>query len=124
MLMKNMTIERTVNAPRSAVWGVLADYPNIASWNSGVKTSVATSAETTGVGAMVGLIGNWALSPDGRRGVIPSLLGGGLSNIDELYDKGAAEVEKRVFCDRFDTPIVRNRLGDSAGVIGAAWIGI
>ncbi len=38
-------------APRSAVWAVLADFPNIASWNSGVTTSYATSDAETGVGA-------------------------------------------------------------------------
>jgi fructokinase len=27
-----------------------------------------------------------------------------------------------VISDVFETPIVKNRLGDSAGVIGAAWL--
>jgi fructokinase len=27
-----------------------------------------------------------------------------------------------VFSDVFTTPILKNRLGDSAGVIGAAWL--
>ncbi len=52
------------------------------------------------------------------------VLGGGLSQIDQLYSRGVAEVEKRVFSDGLSTPIVRNQLGDSAGVIGAALIGI
>jgi len=52
------------------------------------------------------------------------VLGGGLSHIDQLYSRGVAEVEKRVFSDGLSTPIVRNQLGDSAGVIGAALIGI
>ncbi len=51
------------------------------------------------------------------------VLGGGLSNIVELYKAGVAEVEKRIFCDYFATPIVKNQLGDSAGVLGAAFIG-
>lgn len=51
------------------------------------------------------------------------VLGGGLSNIDELYTKGREEVEKNIFSDSFKTPIVKNRLGDSSGVIGAALIG-
>lgn len=51
------------------------------------------------------------------------VLGGGLSNIEELYTEGVAAVERWVFSDYFATPIVRNRLGDSAGVIGAALIG-
>ena len=52
------------------------------------------------------------------------VLGGGLSHIDRLYTRGIAEVEKRVFNDELTTPIVRNQLGDSAGVIGAALLGI
>ncbi|HEY4372583.1 MAG TPA: ROK family protein [Burkholderiales bacterium] len=52
------------------------------------------------------------------------VLGGGLSNIDELYTEGVAQVRERVFSDELTTPIVRNELGDSAGVIGAALVGI
>jgi fructokinase len=51
------------------------------------------------------------------------VLGGGLSNIDELYSLGMERVKKYVFCDLLKTPILKNRLGDSAGVFGAAWIG-
>lgn len=51
------------------------------------------------------------------------VLGGGLSAVDELYTRGVAEVARRVFSDSLETPIVRNRLGASAGVIGAALIG-
>ena len=51
------------------------------------------------------------------------VLGGGLSNIDELYTTGIAETARRVFSDTLDTPIVRHLLGDSAGVIGAALVG-
>ncbi|MBI3784093.1 MAG: ROK family protein [Deltaproteobacteria bacterium] len=48
------------------------------------------------------------------------VLGGGLSNIDELYRSGRDAVARYVFNDELRTPIVRNQLGDSAGVIGAA----
>lgn len=51
------------------------------------------------------------------------VLGGGLSNIPELYTEGIVEVKKMVFSDSLDTPIVQYALGDSAGVIGAALIG-
>lgn len=51
------------------------------------------------------------------------VLGGGLSQIDELYDAGRAAVARYVFNDELRTPIVRNQLGDSAGVIGAALLG-
>jgi len=52
------------------------------------------------------------------------VLGGGVSNFAALYKEGAAEVAKFVFSDSLETPIVKNQLGDSAGVIGAALIGI
>jgi fructokinase len=52
------------------------------------------------------------------------VLGGGVSNFDALYTEGVAQVAKFVFSDSLETPIVKNQLGDSAGVIGAALIGI
>ncbi|MBL0712510.1 MAG: ROK family protein [Desulfosarcina sp.] len=51
------------------------------------------------------------------------VLGGGLSNIDELYTEGAARVRRYAFHPDLQTPILKHRLGDSAGVFGAAWIG-
>jgi fructokinase len=48
------------------------------------------------------------------------VLGGGLSNVAALYDRGRTAVARWVFNDELRTPIVRNQLGDSAGVIGAA----
>lgn len=48
------------------------------------------------------------------------ILGGGLSNIDFLYTEGAKNVYQKVFSDLVDTPILKNSLGDSAGVFGAA----
>lgn len=48
------------------------------------------------------------------------VLGGGLSNLDVLYDAGAAAVGRWVFSDAPAVRLVRNALGDSAGVIGAA----
>ena len=51
------------------------------------------------------------------------VLGGGLSNIDELYTRGVERVKRYAFHDDLTTPILKNRLGDSAGVFGAAWIG-
>jgi fructokinase len=52
------------------------------------------------------------------------VLGGGLSGIDELYTTGVERVRRYAFHGDLRTPIIRNRLGDSAGVFGAAWIGI
>ena len=48
------------------------------------------------------------------------VLGGGLSNIDFLYTEGKESVYGKVFSDLVETPILKNQLGDSAGVYGAA----
>lgn len=48
------------------------------------------------------------------------VLGGGLSNVDELYSCGVALLKHQVFNDIFTTPVLRNRHGDSSGVRGAA----
>jgi predicted NBD/HSP70 family sugar kinase len=50
------------------------------------------------------------------------VIGGGVGNIPTLYDKGIEHLKKYVFNDRFDTPIVKPMLGDSAGVFGAAFL--
>ena len=50
------------------------------------------------------------------------VLGGGLSNISFLYDEGKNLVYENVFSDTVDTPILKNQLGDSAGVFGACLI--
>jgi len=51
------------------------------------------------------------------------ILGGGLSNHKDLYTKGLDIVYENIFCEEPNTPILKNVLGDSAGVIGAAIIG-
>jgi fructokinase len=50
------------------------------------------------------------------------ILGGGLSNIDFLYTEGKESVYSKVFSDLVDTPILKNELGDSAGVFGACML--
>jgi fructokinase len=52
------------------------------------------------------------------------VLGGGVSKFDAIYSEGVVEVARCVFSDSLETPIVKHQLGDSAGVIGAALIGI
>lgn len=51
------------------------------------------------------------------------VLGGGLSNIPELYTQGMDELRRFAFHPGLETPVLKNKLGDSAGVFGAAWIG-
>lgn len=48
------------------------------------------------------------------------VIGGGLSNINALYNEGISEIEKHIFNPRLDTNILAPKLGDSAGVFGAA----
>ncbi len=50
------------------------------------------------------------------------VLGGGMSNVDELYERLPAAIEPRVFSDMFETPIRKAMHGDSSGVRGAAWL--
>ncbi|MCW8306132.1 ROK family protein [Acidiphilium sp. PA] len=50
------------------------------------------------------------------------VLGGGLSNLDHLYRDVPGLMKPFVISDTFDTPIRRNKHGDSSGVRGAAWL--
>jgi fructokinase len=52
------------------------------------------------------------------------VLGGGVSNFGALYSEGVEQVRQFIFTDEMKTPIVKNQLGDSAGVLGAALVGI
>jgi fructokinase len=50
------------------------------------------------------------------------VVGGGLSNIDELYDGVRSAWGPYVFSDVIRTRLVKNKWGDSSGVRGAAWL--
>ena len=50
------------------------------------------------------------------------VFGGGMSNVDELYERLPAEILQYTFTTVFTTPIVRAVHGDSSGVRGAAWL--
>ncbi len=50
------------------------------------------------------------------------VLGGGLSNLDHLYDVLPRLIPRHVFSDFCSTPILRPLHGDSSGVRGAAWL--
>jgi len=51
------------------------------------------------------------------------VLGGGLSNIDSLYERVPALWGAQVFSDEVRTRLLRHAHGDSSGVRGAAWLG-
>lgn len=50
------------------------------------------------------------------------IIGGGVGNIDSLYSQGLEEVKKSVFNPECNTKILKPKLGDSAGVFGAAFL--
>jgi fructokinase len=50
------------------------------------------------------------------------VLGGGLSNIEQLYETVSPRLSRYVFSDSVNTPVVRATHGDSSGVRGAAWL--
>jgi fructokinase len=50
------------------------------------------------------------------------VLGGGLSNIDALYEEVPRRWVPHVFSDEVHTRLVRAQHGDSSGVRGAAWL--
>ncbi|WMN11094.1 ROK family protein [Marivirga salinae] len=50
------------------------------------------------------------------------IIGGGVGNIPHLYDEGVESVKQFTFNPDMKTPIVKPKLGDSAGVFGAAFL--
>jgi fructokinase len=51
------------------------------------------------------------------------VIGGGVGNIDTIYSEGRESLKKYVFNNKLDTPVIKPKLGDSAGVFGAAFLG-
>ena len=50
------------------------------------------------------------------------VLGGGMSNIDYIYENIEKKLLKYVFSDTVTTKIIKNHHGDSSGVRGASWL--
>lgn len=48
------------------------------------------------------------------------VVGGGVGNIDTVYEAGISSLEKYIFNNSLEVPILKPALGDSAGVFGAA----
>ena len=48
------------------------------------------------------------------------VLGGGVSNVDEIYERAPEALRRYIFNDEVKTPILKNVHGDSSGVQGAA----
>ena len=98
--------------------GVRRELPEIASRaDSGADEAAGAAVDrlAEGFGRAIASVVN-ILDPE----VV--VLGGGVSNVDALYGQGVEEMSRWVFNDRLDTRLVRNELGDSAGVFGAAML--
>jgi fructokinase len=50
------------------------------------------------------------------------VIGGGMSNVDELYTELPSLLARYTFSTVFETPIRKAVHGDSSGVRGAAWL--
>ena len=50
------------------------------------------------------------------------VLGGGMSNINYIYETINNKLKEYVFSDVCHTQVVKNIHGDSGGVRGAAWL--
>lgn len=50
------------------------------------------------------------------------VFGGGMSNVDELYELLPQAIQPYIFGGEFSTPIVKAKYGDSSGGRGAAWL--
>ena len=48
------------------------------------------------------------------------VLGGGVSNMKQIYDNINSKLQKYVFSDTVNTKVLKNKFGDSSGVRGAA----
>jgi len=51
------------------------------------------------------------------------VIGGGISKVELLYTEGKNSAYKETFSEHVVTPIIKNKLGDAAGVYGAAMLG-
>ena len=97
--------DRTVDAPRIVAGAALGDARCIATLARYTDRLARALAHVINI-----------VDPD----VI--VLGGGMSNVDSLYDDVPRQWKHWVFSDRVDTRLLHNRHGDSSGVRGAAWL--
>lgn len=50
------------------------------------------------------------------------VLGGGMSNVEEIYQQLPKQLSKYILGQECNTPILKNKFGCSSGVRGAAWL--
>ena len=49
--MRQVNLSKKIDASRQVIWDILADFGNVADWNSGINESHSTSDAANGVGA-------------------------------------------------------------------------
>jgi len=106
--------------------GFFADYQRLGGANAANAEEVISKArenEPIAQEALDNLLERFGKAVAGVINILDPhvvVLGGGLSNIQELYEEGPRRIAKYVFNPTLETPIRRNLHGDSAGVLGAA----
>ena len=98
--------------------GIIRSLPEIVSRASEGDAAALSTLErlrskfSEAVGAVINI-----LDPDAI------VIGGGVGNLDLLYTQETRQtILQYLFNDRFETPLLRPELGDSAGVFGAAML--
>jgi fructokinase len=126
---KSSCIERWISGT-----GFADDYARTASRSAGNKpfrlsgpeiVALARSGDGDAKGALERYANRLARSLAHAINVLDPdviVLGGGMSNVDELYELVPPQLSSYVFGGEAETPIVRSRHGDSSGVRGAAWL--
>ncbi|MEM7618141.1 MAG: ROK family protein [Pseudomonadota bacterium] len=107
--------------------GFKNDYQRVTGENLSTHDVIANmrEGEPKAVAAFNRYVDRMARALSGVMNVIDPdvvVLGGGMSNINELYTEIPKVWNKYIFSDTVETKIVPPRHGDSSGVRGAAWL--
>jgi fructokinase len=117
-------IETYVSGP-----GMAADHARVAGPSSGIDARRIVALASAGDAAAAATLERYARRLASALATMINVvdpdvvvLGGGVSQVDELYAALPRLLGEYVFSDRCDTPVLRNRHGDASGVRGAAWL--
>jgi len=97
--------------------------------NKALAATQIVSAATAGDGQAVGVLEQYYDMLAAALAIVINVidpevvvLGGGLSNIESLYDEVPRRWARYVFTDHCETKLLRVKFVDSSGVRGAAWL--
>lgn len=94
-------------------------------WRSEDIVAAARRGDATAVAAFDRFIDRTARSLAHVANILDPdvfVLGGGMSNVSELYDRLPDLIAKYIFSDCWEGRVVPAKFGDSSGVRGAAWL--